>query len=107
MRLFANSSKREIIEHERLSFNKIYTGDSINVQEKTNNGIKHEDALKIMKPSCDDQIYYLNPVNKSRKKSKNKSKSKEKSKQKKPKSKSKDKGILGNKNNQSRSLAGS
>ena len=46
-----------------------------------NNGIKHEDAIKIMKPSHDDQIYYLNPI-----KNKRKSKSKEKSK-----SKSKDK----------------
>lgn len=44
------------------------------------NGIRHEDALKIMKPSYDDQLYYLNPVNKSRKKSKNKSKDKSKEK---------------------------
>jgi hypothetical protein len=35
-----------------------------------------------MKPSHDDQFYYLNPVKKSRNKSKNKSKSKGKSKDK-------------------------
>ena len=35
-----------------------------------------------MKPSNDDQFYYLNPVKKSRNKSKNKSKSKKKSKDK-------------------------
>lgn len=42
----------------------------------------HEEVLKILKPSHDDQFYYLNPVKKSRKNSKNKSKSKSKSKSK-------------------------
>lgn len=51
------------------------------------NGIQHEEAMKIMKPSHDDQIYYLNPI-KGKKKSKSKDKPKDKSKS---KSKSKDK----------------
>jgi len=64
--------------------NKIYFGDSIKLDEKPKNGIKHEDALKIMKPSHDDQFESLNPI-------KNKTKNKSKSKDKKEKSKSKKK----------------
>lgn len=44
-----------------------------------------------MKPSTDDHLYFLNPVNKSRKKSKDKSKSKEKGKDGKQKVKEKSK----------------
>lgn len=83
MRMYTNKgSKMRIynLEHQRLTFKQIYTGESINLEDKVYNGIRHEDALRIMKPSHDDQFYYLNPVNKSRKKSKNKSKDKSKEK---------------------------
>ena len=54
MRNYSSRSRsNENMEHERLTFNKIYTGESINIEEKMPNGIKHEEALRIMKPSND------------------------------------------------------
>ena len=80
LKKYSNSEDRTWLEKERLTLNKIQTGRSISLEEFMSNGIQHEVAIRIMKPSHDDQIYYLNPIKRKSRSKEKKSKSKDKQK---------------------------
>jgi hypothetical protein len=63
-----------------LSLNKLKTGKNFTLDDRPENNVFHEEVIRVLKPSHDDQIYYLHPVNKRKdqsKKKKSKSKSRE------------------------------
>ena len=60
--------------------NKIKIGHNFIMEDRAENTILHEDVVKSLKPSNDDQMYYLNPVGKKWKSKKKNSKSKEREK---------------------------